>query len=161
MDIIGWLSAHTELIAIYGIMILFGLFAYAYIIPYFTVRRMRRMLESGEGARMIIQLLQTPITIKDSNGNPHETELANYLVSLVIQNLKMQLNSLKSAMFRGMAGDGGEADGGIGQLLEACPKKWRWAAQLLLPMVAARMQQTNATVSAAQVAAPPVAYKGV
>jgi len=155
---LGW-----EIIGIYLGMVLFGLFAYAVIIPYFTIRKFRKMLESGEGAKMILALLQTPITIKDSAGNPHEMELANYLISLAIQNMKMQLNSLKSAFFRGVSGGEGEEDaGGLGQILEACPKKWRWAAQLLLPLVAAKVQQ-GASTGAAGAAAPAAtaAFRGV
>jgi len=152
---LGW-----EIIGIYLGMVLFGLFAYAVIIPYFTIRKFRKMLESGEGAKMILALLQTPITIKDSAGNPHEMELANYLISLAIQNMKMQFNSLKSAFFRGVTDGEGDGDaGGFEQILDACPKKWRWAAQLLLPIVASKMQGANAGAAAAA-AGPAAVFKG-
>lgn len=155
-----------EIVGIYIGMVIFGLFAYAVIIPYFTVRKFRKMLESGEGAQMICQLLQTPISVKGADGNPHETELANYLISLAIQNLKMQLNSFKSAMIRGIispGADGEEGAGALDQLMEGIPKKWRWVAQLGL-MVAgpklAAMQQAQGQPGEAQAVGPAAPFKG-
>lgn len=139
------MNLDVNVVGLYVGMVLFGFFAYAYIIPYFTVRKFRKMLESGEGARMILELLHSKIEVPDP-ANPketHEVTIAQFLVSVAITNLKMQLNSVKSSLVRGfLSGDGGE-EGGT-PFLDAVPKKMRWVVQLFGPMVAQVVQERQA-----------------
>jgi len=129
----------AEIIGIYIGMVIFGLFAYAYIIPYFVIRRFKKLMADGEIGAMLGTALTAELIVHDAQGNEHKTQVGNYLVSLAVQNLKLQLNSMKSAFIRSMISDGGED--GTSQFLESVPKNWRWAAQLMLPIIASKMQQ--------------------
>jgi len=129
----------AELIGIYLGMVLFGLVAYAWIIPYFVIRRFKKLMADGEIGAMLGTALTAELIVQGPNGEPHKTQVGNYLVSLAVQNLKLQLNSMKSAFIRSMVSDGGED--GTSQFLESVPKNWRWAAQLMLPIIASKMQQ--------------------
>ena len=147
-----------EVLVIYLGMVVFGLIAYAVIIPYFVVRRFRRMLSSGEGASWLMGLLESEISVKDEQGQEKKTMLVNWLISIAIMNLKMQLNSLKSAMVRSIMCEGGEEPGeAMNAWLDAVPRKWRWVAQLALPLLASRMQQVQSTAPGTSAVS---AYKG-
>ena len=89
-----------DLFMLYIVMIVFGLFAYAVIIPYFVMRKVKKMIYTGE----FIQLLESRITVQVSDGKggtkTREMRVVNYLISVVIHNLKMQINGLKASFIR-------------------------------------------------------------
>lgn len=141
-----------EIIGIYIGMVIFGLIAYAYIIPYFVVRRIKKIVESGWAAQQIgillPQLLALRVKSVDNQGQEREQALVNYLVSVAMHNLKLQLSGMKGAMVKSMMSNAEltpESLTAMEAMLEAVPKKWRWAAQLGLmlagPRLAAAQQQ--------------------
>ncbi len=158
MDLMGWLAGNVGFIIVYAGMIIFGLVAYAYIIPYFVVRRLRKMVASGEAsqwiAKMVPELLSMELTVKRDDGTEEKVPLVNFLVSIAIQNLKMQFNSLKSSFIRGvMSGEEGTGFdlNQIEKLIDQVPKKWRWAAQLFGPLVFKKMVTGTTTGAGASV----------
>jgi hypothetical protein len=163
--IISW-----EVVGIYVGMVIFGLIAYAYIIPYFVVRKIRKIVEDGWAAQMlgelIPQLINMKIILEGKDGEKHEVPLINYLVSVGIENLKMQFASMKSAMVRGFVGGDGKATdliNGMDQILQSVPAKWRWAAQLIMPFAMqkiASMQQNPSNAKPASGGSGPIAYTG-
>jgi len=163
---------NLEVVGIYIGMVIFGLIAYAYIIPYFVVRKIRKLVEEGWAAKilgeLIPQLLALKIQVEDkATKEIKEIPLINYLVSVGIQNLKLQLNALKSSIVRGVVGgEDGQAENLISSLegmLESVPKKWRWAAQMFAPFIIQKVAQSQAENAASQTtgAAITVPYKGV
>lgn len=129
-----------ELVALYIGMVIVALVSYAVVIPYFIVRRIRKMVDNGEMAELIFCALMSKIKKEDGT----ETTVAQLLVSVGINNLKMQFNSLKSAVVRGlMCGEGGEDVQSVAmeQYLQSVPKKWRWIIPLMLPVMAKMQQQ--------------------
>jgi hypothetical protein len=157
-----------EIIGIYVGMVIFGLIAYAYIIPYFVVRKIRKLVNEGWAAQtlgeLIPQLINLKIILEDKSGEKHEVPLINYLVSVAIDNMKMQFASMKSAMIRGFVGGDGKANDlitGMDTILASVPKQWRWAAQLIMPFA----MQKIAGIQSANVApgtpgtTSPIVYK--
>lgn len=134
----------VDIVLLYLGMVLVAFISYAIVIPYFLVRRIKKMVETGELAEMIINALMSPIKKEDGT----ETTVAQLLISIGIQNLKMQFNALKSSIVRGFISDasgGDEAQAiAIEQYLNQVPRKWRWIVPLLLPMLAKmQMPQQN------------------
>lgn len=147
------MTIDLQLIGIYLAMVIFGLIAYAWIIPYFVVKKFRSMLSSGEGAEMILELMDSKITIP-SPSDPNKTvemSIVSFLVAHVIQNFKMTMNGLKSAIVRGALGD----EGAEASVLDAVPKKWRWAVQLFGPIIASRIQAAQGNAAMASGGAVP------
>jgi len=150
-DIIGWLAAHSELLVIYGTMILFGLFAYAYIIPYFVVKRIKHMAESGQAAvwlgNIVPQLLNMTMVVKDEEGKEREMPMVNYLISVGMMNLKMQLKSAKSSIVRSLLTEGPGDDAGghpffiaMDRMKESAPKNWKWLPDVISLLGMLKMQ---------------------
>lgn len=124
-----------EVIGIYIGMVVFGLFAYAVIIPYFVMRKVRKMIYTGE----FITLLDSEITVAVSDGHggtrPAKMKVANYLISIFMNNIKMQLNSMKSSMVRSFmnVGESPEGDATMAlcdAIVENTPKKWKFVSQM-------------------------------
>lgn len=136
---------NLDVLLIYIVMVIFGLFAYAVIIPYFLVRKIKQMARDGSIAIMLAEniplLMEVRIPIKDKDGKLLKDEngevitqgFMGYLASAIMFNLKCQLNGLKGGMIKSLMAGGGEGiEGGspIDMMVERIPKKWRWMAEL-------------------------------
>jgi len=163
-----------QVVGIYLGMVLFGLIAYAYIIPHFVAKKVKGILKAGiaddmlktvmekqvpvilnglrtwaaspEGkaelnkmlVEMIPDIINTRLIVKDDAGKEHEQPLMNFIASVVIANIKMQLNSLTSAIVRSPI-EGEDGMNLVDIAVQAAPKKWKWAAQLFAPLLIQRM----------------------
>lgn len=96
--------------------------------------------DSKEGKEYLSQMvvdvvpaiINCELSVKGKDGTPQQIGLINYIVSVGIDNFKMQLNSFKSALVRGVAGGGGDtSESAIDVVIQAMPKQWRWIAQLM------------------------------